>query len=49
MKITAVETIELAEFPFLFWLRLHTDDELSGMPLETKLADKAADLRAAKD
>ena len=25
MKITAVETIELAEFPFLFWLRLHTD------------------------
>jgi murein DD-endopeptidase MepM/ murein hydrolase activator NlpD len=29
--------------------RLHVDDELAGMPLETKLADKAADLRAAKD
>jgi galactonate dehydratase len=30
MKITAVETIELAEFPFLFWLRLHTDDGIIG-------------------
>src|SRR5881394_2430789 len=30
MKITAVETIELAEFPFLFWLRIHTDDGLIG-------------------
>jgi galactonate dehydratase len=30
MKITAVETIELAEFPFVFWLRLHTDDGVIG-------------------
>ena len=30
MKITAVETIELAEFPFLFWLRIHTDDGIIG-------------------
>jgi hypothetical protein len=30
MKITAVETIEIAEFPFLFWLRLHTDDGIIG-------------------
>jgi L-alanine-DL-glutamate epimerase-like enolase superfamily enzyme len=30
MKINAVETIELAEFPFLFWLRLHTDDGIIG-------------------
>ena len=30
MKITTVETIELAEFPFLFWLRLHTDDGIVG-------------------
>ena len=30
MKITAVETIELAEFPFLFWLRLHTDAGIVG-------------------
>jgi len=29
--------------------RLHVDDELTGMPLETRLADTATDLRAAKD
>ncbi len=29
--------------------RLHVDNVIAGMPLETKLADKAADLRAAKD
>ncbi|MGD0192814.1 MAG: M23 family metallopeptidase [Rhizomicrobium sp.] len=29
--------------------RLHVDNEIAGMPLETKLADKTADLRAAKD
>jgi galactonate dehydratase len=30
MKIVAVETLELAEFPFLFWLRLHTDSGIIG-------------------
>jgi galactonate dehydratase len=30
MKVTAIETIELAEFPFLFWLRIHTDDGIIG-------------------
>jgi L-alanine-DL-glutamate epimerase-like enolase superfamily enzyme len=30
MKIVAVETLELAEFPFLFWLRLHTDAGIVG-------------------
>jgi len=30
MKVTALETIELAEFPFLFWLRVHTDAGLIG-------------------
>jgi galactonate dehydratase len=25
VKITAIETIELGEFPYLFWLRVHTD------------------------
>lgn len=30
MKITAVETLELKEFPFLFWLRLHTDAGIVG-------------------
>jgi L-alanine-DL-glutamate epimerase-like enolase superfamily enzyme len=31
MKVTALETIELAEFPFLLWLRVHTDDGLIGL------------------
>jgi L-alanine-DL-glutamate epimerase-like enolase superfamily enzyme len=30
MKITAVETVELAEFPFLLWLRIHTDAGVIG-------------------
>lgn len=30
MKIVAIETVELAEFPFLFWLRLHTDTGIVG-------------------
>jgi L-alanine-DL-glutamate epimerase-like enolase superfamily enzyme len=30
MKITGVETIELAEFPFLLWLRIHTDAGIIG-------------------
>ena len=30
MKVTALETIELAEFPFMFWLRVHTDEGLIG-------------------
>ncbi len=31
MKITAVETIRLAEFANLIWVRLHTDDGLVGL------------------
>jgi galactonate dehydratase len=31
MKVTALETIELAEFPFLLWLRVHTDQGLIGL------------------
>src|SRR6267378_4451146 len=30
MKITALETLQLAEFPFVLWLRLHTDAGLTG-------------------
>jgi galactonate dehydratase len=30
MKVTAIETLELAEFPFLFWLRVHTDEGIVG-------------------
>ena len=31
MKITAVETIQLEEFPNLIWLQLHTDQGLVGL------------------
>ena len=31
MKVTAVETIRLAEFPNLIWLRVHTDEGLVGL------------------
>ena len=31
MKITALETIRLAEFGNLVWVRLHTDDGLVGL------------------
>src|SRR6266404_1709227 len=30
MKVTAIETLELAEFPFLLWLRVHTDEGIVG-------------------
>jgi galactonate dehydratase len=30
MRITALETLTLAEFPFLFWLRVHTDAGVIG-------------------
>lgn len=30
MKVTAVETLQLGEFPFLIWLRLHTDAGIVG-------------------
>ncbi|MBC7831126.1 MAG: mandelate racemase/muconate lactonizing enzyme family protein [Hyphomicrobium sp.] len=31
MKITALETIRLAEFPNLLWVRLHTDEGIVGL------------------
>lgn len=31
MKITAVETIQLEEFPNLIWLHLHTDEGIVGL------------------
>jgi L-alanine-DL-glutamate epimerase-like enolase superfamily enzyme len=31
MKITAVETISLGEFPNVLWVQLHTDDGLVGL------------------
>ena len=31
MKITAVETIRLGEFPNLLWVQVHTDEGVSGL------------------
>jgi len=31
MKITALETIQLGEFPNLIWLQLHTDEGIVGL------------------
>ena len=31
MKITAIETIQLGEFPNLFWVHVHTDEGLVGL------------------
>ena len=31
MKITALETLRLGEFPNLLWVRLHTDEGLVGL------------------
>ena len=31
MKITRLETLRLAEFPNVCWLRIYTDDGLTGL------------------
>ena len=31
MKVTAIETIRLAEFPNLLWVQVHTDEGLVGL------------------
>ena len=57
MKITGVETLRLAEFPFLLWLRIHTDAGLIGTgetfwapgPVAAYLHDNAAPYLLGKD
>jgi L-alanine-DL-glutamate epimerase-like enolase superfamily enzyme len=57
MKITQVETLQLAGFPFLFWLRLHTDSGLVGTgetfwapgPVAAYVHDNAASYLLGKD
>jgi L-alanine-DL-glutamate epimerase-like enolase superfamily enzyme len=57
MKITALETLRLAEFPFLLWLRVHTDTGLVGTgetfwaagPVESYLHENAAAYLVGKD
>lgn len=57
MKVTRLETIQLAEFPFLLWLRIHTDEGLIGTgetffapgPVATYLHDNVAPYLLGKD
>lgn len=57
MKITRLETLQLAEFPFLLWVRLHTDSGLVGTgetfwapgPVAAYLHDNAASYLLGKD
>ena len=57
MKVTAVETLQLAEFPFLFWLRVHTDAGIIGTgetfwapgPVASYIHDNVAPYLLGKD
>ena len=57
MKITRLETLQLAEFPFLMWLQIHTDQGLVGTgetfwapgPAATYLHDNVASYLIGKD
>ena len=57
MKITALETIRLGEFPNILWIRVHTDQGLVGLgetfwlvsPVETYLHDYVAPRVLGKD
>src|SRR5262245_50402339 len=42
MKITRVETLRLAEFPKILWVRLHTDEGVTGLG-ETSYAAQAVE------
>lgn len=42
MKITAVDTIQLAEYPNLVWVEVHTDEGLTGLGETCKSADAVA-------
>ncbi len=57
MKITAIDTLRLAEFPFLLWLRVHTDAGIIGTgetfwapgPVASYLHDNVAPYLIGKD
>ena len=57
MKVVAVETLQLAEFPFLFWLRVHTDAGIVGTgetfwapgPVASYIHDNVAPYLLGKD
>ena len=57
MKVVALETLQLAEFPFLFWLRVHTDAGIIGTgetfwapgPVASYIHDNVAPYLLGKD
>ena len=57
MKITAIDTLRIAEFPFLLWLRIHTDAGIIGTgetfwapgPVASYLHDNVAPYLIGKD
>lgn len=57
MKVTALETLTIAEFPFLFWLRVHTDAGIVGTgetfwapgPVASYIHDNVAPYLIGKD
>ncbi len=57
MKVVALETLQLAEFPFLFWLRVHTDAGIVGTgetfwapgPVASYIHDNVAGYLLGKD
>ncbi|MEO9228775.1 MAG: mandelate racemase/muconate lactonizing enzyme family protein [Devosia sp.] len=57
MKVTAIDTLQLAEFPFLLWLRVHTDQGAVGTgetfwapgPVASYLHDNVAAYLIGKD
>lgn len=57
MKVTALETLTIAEFPFLFWLRVHTDVGIVGTgetfwapgPVASYIHDNVAPYLIGKD
>lgn len=57
MKITRLDTLQIAEFPFLLWLQVHTDDGIVGTgetfwapgPVATYLHDNVASYLLGKD
>jgi L-alanine-DL-glutamate epimerase-like enolase superfamily enzyme len=57
MKITRLDTLQIAEFPFLFWLQVHTDEGIVGTgetfwapgPVATYIHDNVASYLLGKD
>ena len=57
MRVVALETLQLAEFPFLFWLRVHTDAGIIGTgetfwapgPVASYIHDNVASYLLGKD